>query len=48
MQNTILVISLTLITTFTVFYFLKTRKSREELKSGQHGAQDDKSEMKTQ
>ena len=47
MQNTILVISLTLITTFTIVYFLKTRKAKEELKS-QHGGQDDKSEMKTQ
>jgi hypothetical protein len=46
-QNTILVISLTLITVFTVGYFLNARKSKDGLKNGRHDGQNDKSEMKT-
>jgi uncharacterized protein YneF (UPF0154 family) len=47
MQNTILIISLTLITALTVGYFLRARKSKNELKNRGPDGQDDKSEMKT-
>jgi hypothetical protein len=47
MQNTILTILLTLITVLAVRYYLKARKSKNELKNRGPDGQDDKSEMKT-
>ena len=47
MQNTILTISLTLITALGLVYYLKTRKSRSALKNGQPDRQNDKGETNT-
>ncbi len=48
MQNTILTIALTLITTLALVYYFKARKSKSELKYSQPDGHNDKSETKTE
>ena len=48
MQNTVLLISLSVITVLAVGFFLRARKSKSELRDRRPDGQSEKSEMKTQ
>jgi hypothetical protein len=48
MKNTILIISLTLITSLTVAYYLRARRMKNEEKNNQPEGKKDKGETKTQ